>query len=280
MKCLQDDSKTNHRRKRIDRLQLIIGFSLCFIMPVGFLLHSIELCLPGNEELLAEYVSDSYFGWCAQDNWINCLVHTTTDILVLNQQYTLPNFIAVLSCYIFGLLERKVDSFTVNRQPESFKSLFKTYSVYYTEIHDCVSQVERTLSALLFIVFGFMLCSIFNVTTFLFTVDYRRVDLIVLIPQLMSAFFIFTGFCMTSLRAVAIHNSAIKVKAWIHNQVARSEFQCNKRKVLILIMANEFPSKVVVTAGKLLVLKNCFIWGTMSGIVSYGLILSQLGKYQ
>ncbi|KAF8795842.1 hypothetical protein HNY73_000294 [Argiope bruennichi] len=94
MKCLHDNTTSNHQRGRVDRFHLIISFSLCFIVPIGFLLHSVQLCQPGNEILLAEYVSDLNFDWSAQDNRVNCFVIVTTDILVLSQQYTLPNFIA------------------------------------------------------------------------------------------------------------------------------------------------------------------------------------------
>ncbi|GFT29588.1 uncharacterized protein NPIL_326841 [Nephila pilipes] len=273
-------SKCNHRQRQRDKLYLIIGFSLCFIIPVGFLLYTANLCFPGMERILEDYVKNNCFGWSSESKWINCFMQFSIDTFILNQQYTLPGFVVVLCCYMFSLLKRGVESFKhLTRHQQDFKTFFGTYLEYSEQIYSCVTQIENSISFLLLILFGFMAFSIFTVSTFLLTVNYKRVEIIVVIPQIISAIFMIMGFYIASLRAVAINRSAIKIKEYIHGTVASLKSSDDSQHVLLLAMVNNFPSKVVITSWKLFVLKRSFIWGTLSGLVTYGAILSQLGKF-
>ncbi|GFW81224.1 uncharacterized protein TNCV_375731 [Trichonephila clavipes] len=272
-------SKCNSRQRQKDKLDLMIGFSLCFIIPIGFLLNTANLCTPGMESVLEDYVQNNCFGWSSENKWINCFIQFTMDTLVLNQQYTLPGFVIVLCCYMFSLLKRGVETFKhLTRHQQDFETFFDAYLKYSEQIYACVTQIEDSISFLLLILFGFMAFSIFTVSTFLITVSYKKITVIVAIPQLISAIFMIMGFYTASLRAVAINRSAIKIKEYIHGAVAASKSSDHSQQVLLLAMANNFPSKVVITSWKLFVLKRNFIWGTLSGLFTYGVILSQLGQ--
>ncbi|GFS49634.1 uncharacterized protein TNIN_427161 [Trichonephila inaurata madagascariensis] len=221
-------------QRKMDKLQLIVGFSLCFIKPVGFLFFSVGLCLPGKEDVLQSYLESNCFGWSSKNKWLNCFVQISIDAFILNQQYVLPGFVVVLCCYMFTLLKQGVESFRkLTRHQRDFKLLFNTYLNYSERIFRCTEQIEKSTSFLLLILFGFMVCSIFTSSTFLFTTNLKTVDPLVLLPQLSSAIFILAGFYITSLQAVAIHDSAIKIKEFIHCAVAVSEWPDYNQKLLL-----------------------------------------------
>ncbi|GIY64542.1 uncharacterized protein CEXT_65411 [Caerostris extrusa] len=64
---------------------------------------------------------------------------------------------------------------------------------------------------------------------------------------------------VASFQAVAVHDAAIEVRNSIHKVVSKSDSADYKTKCLLLAMASNFPSKVVVTGWRLFALKRGFL---------------------
>lgn len=109
-------------------------------------------------------------------------------------------------------------------------------------------------------------------------VDIMRAETKLLIPQIISVFVVLVGFYIMTSRSVAVNNNAIQVKERVHKIVAMSELSDNNKKLLLLIIVNDFPSKMVLTGWGLFNLNRNFTQTTVSGMITYGLLLSQLGK--
>lgn len=266
-----------HRyRNRIPHLTA--GFCMGFVVPAGLFWHTIHLCSPGSEDVLESYVKDGCFGWSSRYRWINCSIQVFLDVLVLNQQYVLPGFGIGLCCYNFGVLKRLVGTFGTSQRNMRNSNCIGKYLRYSESVFNCLAKVEESFSLLILVIYGYMACSIFTVTTFLMRVDISEAEIKLLVPQIISVFVVLVGFYIMTSRSVAVNNIAIQVKERVHKIVARSEVSDNDKKLLLLTIVNDFPSKMVLTGWGLFNLNRSFIQSTVSVMLTYGLLLSQLGK--
>ncbi|GFQ65058.1 uncharacterized protein TNCT_362171 [Trichonephila clavata] len=261
------------------RPYMILGLCGSCIIPITFCWFTADLCLPGSERVLKYFVEDTFFGWSAENKWTSCFLLVTVDHLVVNQQYILFEFLLILSWYLLGLLKRTVESFVEMAQQErDLESLFESYIRYSRIIFQCMAMVEEALSLLLLVLYGFMVFSIFTVTTFLMTADLPTLPAMMVVPKLVLFFVMMAGFYITSFQAVAVHEVAIKVKHTIHEVVSMSDSADFGMKSLLLTLATDFPSKIVVTCWGLFSLKRNFLQKTASGMFTYAILLSQLGN--
>ncbi|GFT31760.1 uncharacterized protein NPIL_245271 [Nephila pilipes] len=261
------------------RLHMIIGLCGSCIIPIAFFWFTADLCSQGSEALLKVYVEDTFFGWSAENKWVSCVIFVTVDLLVVNQQYILFEFLLILSWYLLNLLKQTVESFVTEAvQEQDMESLFESYIRYSRIISKCMSMVEEALSMLLLVLYGFMVFSIFSVTTYLMTADLSVLPAMMVVPKLILFFVMMAGFYIVSFQAVAVHEVAIKVKHTIHELVSVSDSSDFGMKCLLLTLATDFPSKVVVTCWGLFSVKRSFLQKTASGMFTYAILLSQLGN--
>lgn len=277
MKYLQKiHTKLPVKRCSSRKYYLLIGCCLSFIIPASFFVNTIELC--SLENLLQTYVKEAFFGWCSQDIRINCIALTTMDFIILNQRYTLPGFAIVLSCYVFGLLRRVLESFeaTLNRNDE-FEVFYATYIKYSKKILSGVVQVEISLSLLLLLLYSYMTVEIFSVMSLLIRITVKS-DRHLLIPFYVLMVVVCVAFYILSLRAIAVHDSAVRVKNSIYKRLAGSEHFCNEKQSTLLTMVADFSTRVVLTGWGFFDINRTFIQTTASTIFTYGIVLSQVDK--
>ncbi|GBN57842.1 hypothetical protein AVEN_170197-1 [Araneus ventricosus] len=269
--------QTPQRNDQSKKLRLLTGFCSCFIIPSSFFLQTVQLCF--KERLLKSYVEDDFFGWSSQEKWINCAMLSSHDLIVLNQKYTLPGFSIVLCCYVFGLLRRILDSFAMNiEKKDDFQELLNFYLKKSKQIQHSIRLVENSFSLLLLIIYGYMLCSIFNVSTLILRVNPKNTDMRLMIPHYIAMLVVLVAFYITSLRATAIHETAVKIRDSICKMTALLESSDYAQKCLLLSAVQDFPPKIVVTGWGLFKLNRSFIRRTAGGIITYAILLSQIDK--
>ncbi|KAG8186365.1 hypothetical protein JTE90_026784 [Oedothorax gibbosus] len=261
-------TRSSGRRYRSRKKYLLAAFCLPFVVPAGYFSHTVKLCSRGSEAVLENFVADACFGWSSGNKWINCSIQVLFDCLVLSQQYVLPGFGIVLCCYNYGVLKRLVGTFgTSQRNLNSSKHCLRKFLVYSENVLNCLAKVEDSFSMLMLVIYVFMTCSIFTVTTFLTRQDVLRSEIRLLVPQIMSVFVVLTGFYILTARTVAVNNIAIRVKERVHKIVAASRFSGKDKELLFLTIANDFPSKMVLTGWGLFDLNRNFIQTTVSDTV-------------
>ncbi|KAF8766463.1 hypothetical protein HNY73_019522 [Argiope bruennichi] len=280
MLCLQD-VHSNLESKMIlnQRSQLMAGIFICYILPTISSSYAAILCNADPEEDLKFYLEDTFFGWSADNDWINCVVFLSIDHFTSNQEFVQTGLIVVLCWYLFRILKRIVASFMDKSQKEhDVESLYKSFLEFSETIYRCISLSEQALSLLLLIIYGFMIFSIFNVTTFLVSVNYSRLPTSMLVNQVAMLSVMITGFYFLSFQAIAVHDAAVKVKDSICDAISKSDSSDSEIKSLLLMIAEEFPTKVVATGWGLFSLKRNFLKRTTSGIVTYAILLAQIGR--
>lgn len=259
------------------RSWMVVGFAACFLIPIAFItLITRRLCSKDSKSLLPEFVKDAYYGWESGSDGINCVLLVTLDILISDQEYVLPGFLIVLSCYIFDLLQEIIRSFVIISDEDDVESLFLEYS---QKIFLCMERVEESLSLLLLVLYGSMIFNIFNVTTYLFWADLFVVEAEFLTPQIILAVVLIIDFYVAGFQAVAVNSEAVRVKNDIHEMVAR--LKTPERIVrwnMLLLMVDDFTSRVCVSGWGIFQFKVKFISQTASAMITFGLIFSQLGK--
>ncbi|KAF8795906.1 hypothetical protein HNY73_000353 [Argiope bruennichi] len=258
--------------------QLAIGMLVSYILPGTLMWYTVTMCFPGYEPVLKHYVKYTFYGLSTENKWADCFLFVTTDHLLETQQHILSGFLIVLCWYILGLLKEIVESFSAIAQGEEDMPRFFDAYLRYSKIVSCsILRVEQSLSLLLLFLYGFLVFSIFSVTTYLMTAELSKVPTPMVTSQLVLLFVSIIGFYVTSFQAIAVHNVAVKVRNSIYKMVSRSNSYNYDTKSLLLTMASNFPSGVVVTAWGLFSLKNSFLQKTTSGMITYATLLSQLG---
>lgn len=269
-------SQLHMKRCSSRKWYLLIGFGLSFIIPASFFVITTELC--SFENLLETYVQEAFFGWSSRDIRINCVALIAMDFVILNQRYTLPGFVIVLSCYVFGLLRRVLKSFEATLcRKKDFAAYFATYVKHSRKILYGVVQVENSLSLLLLLLYGYMTVEIFSVMSLLMRINVNS-DRHVLIPFYVLIVVVCIAFYILSLRAIAVHDSAEKVKDCIYKRVATSGYFHKEKQTSFLTMAADFSMRVVLTGWGLFDINRTFIQTTASSIFTYGIVLSQVDK--
>ncbi|GBN78264.1 hypothetical protein AVEN_225377-1 [Araneus ventricosus] len=279
--CLQDvHSRLQSKKCHSQRPQLLAGTCICYILPGVLLWYSILFCAsPGAEDELKSLLEDVFFGWSTENKWANCVIVNLFDHFIANQEYVQSGLIIVLCWYLFGILKRIVLSFVdISRDEYDLESLLTLYEKYSKTIYQCISLSEQALSLLLLLLYGFVIFSIFSVTTFLMRAKFSRLPISIVINEATVFLVMITGFSFLSFQAIAIHDAAVKVKNSVLVTVSKSNSFDWDIKCLILTMAAEFPSKVVVTGWGLFPLKRSFFSRTTSGIFTYAVVLAQLGE--
>ncbi|GBL99860.1 hypothetical protein AVEN_162854-1 [Araneus ventricosus] len=261
------------------RYQLIFGTCICYVLPAVLFWFTISLCFPGSERVLSFYVQGIFFGWSSRNKWTNCAVFVICDHFIVNQQHILSGLLIVLCWYLLGLLRRIIASFEVVTERKcDLDSLFNFYVEYSSTISRCKALSEQALSLLLLFLYGFMVFSVFNVTTFLMATNLAKYPMSMVTNQMAVLSVTVTGFYFMTFQAVAVHDAAIKVKNVVHEMVSSSDSSDYELKYLILTLVSEFPSHVVVSGWGLFSLRRRFLAQITSGMFTYAVLLIQMGN--
>lgn len=262
--------KKNIRRRRV---KLSIAFIACFIIPSIEYVYVVMSCC----EIDDFYFQSLFFGLIPENYEVARIAVLIINTITVNQHFALPGFAVVLCCYIFGVLRRFVDKFSAElKKQKDIQNIMKIYINYSGNIYVCVEKIEDAFSGLLVLLYGYMTCSIFNATTLLVKMDFRKIGVIDIMPNFVIIVTVLPAFFIMSLRATAINDAAIKVKQTIYESVARIDSSDHKQRNLLLAMAEDFPDRVVVTGWGLFTIKRNFIQGTAGVMLTYGILLSQL----
>ncbi|GFY71160.1 uncharacterized protein TNIN_383811 [Trichonephila inaurata madagascariensis] len=155
--------------------------------------------------------------------------------------------------------------------------LFSDYTKLYGRITNTVEKVEKTFSLISFFLYGYMLSCVFSITSYMITRS-GTLNVSKVLCQAASFIEIVTCFIFLSVRAAAVNESAVEVKNLIHSLPSkRFDFSPNLTATL-LQLANNFASEVCVTGWGLFMINRGFILTTAGVVVTYGVILVQLGS--
>lgn len=262
------------RNVRSRRLKLLIAFSACFVMPIMDYVYVITICFENTF-----YVQDFLFGWSPENHETACYILFCINVVTMNQQYALPGFAVVLCCYIFGVIRRFVDEFGRQLNLRNDIQDIQFYIKYSRIIYTCIEKLEDSFSILLVFLFGYMIFSIFNVTTFLVRINYEKTDFFEdILSNFITLIMLLPAFFIMSLRATSINDAAVRVKRTVNELVAKLDVSEQAQSNLLLQMADDFSDRVVVTGWGFFALKRSFIQGTAGVMITYSIVLSQLGK--
>ncbi|XP_071042862.1 gustatory receptor for sugar taste 64f-like [Parasteatoda tepidariorum] len=192
-----------------------------------------------------------------------------------------PLMVMVICTFVFTRIRDINLSFLENLQKSLDMNLpaklFSDYTILYGKITNIIEKVEKTYSLISFFLYGYMLSSVFAITSKMVTTSSNSMNAASIIYQIASFFEIVVCFIFLSVRAASVNESAIEVKNVIHSLPAkRFDFSPNLTATL-LQLANNFASEVCITGWGLFMINRGFILTTAGVVVTYGVILVQLG---
>ncbi|GIY73648.1 uncharacterized protein CDAR_186581 [Caerostris darwini] len=210
---------------------------------------------------------------------------TACDILASNQRLAVemsPLLTMILCVFVFTRLRDINRNFLAQLQSSMDMNmptkLFTDYTKLYGRITKTVEKVEKTFSLISFFLYGYMLSCVFSITSYMITRLPGSSYASGILFQAATFIEIVACFIFLSIRAANVNESAVEVKNLIHSLPAkRFDFNPNLTATL-LQLANNFASEVCVTGWGLFMINRGFILTTAGVVVTYGVILVQLGS--
>lgn len=195
---------------------------------------------------------------------------------------SVPFFAIILCSFVFTRLRNINQNFMIrlkmNLDMSSPSKLFNDFTFFYGRITKAVEQVEKALSLISFFIYGYILSCIFSVTSFLVTKPPEPTYFSPVLYQIITLVGVVTCFIILSMRAASVNESSVEVKDLIY-ALPSKEFDFDPNLTATLLqLANNFANEVCMTGWGLFVINRSFILTTAGVVVSYGVILVQLGK--
>lgn len=246
------------------------------LTPALFITNVIDKSLKTGRRI--SYQKYTFFGWYTNDFWSSLISVLTVDILLQQQHYFMQGFCVILCCYLFTTISNIIRNFRRNlyaRNHMSLKCFFRYFCKYYYKIYDCMEELENSMSLLLTLLYGFLVWNIFLVLTYLIRLKFGYKALLPFIVDVLSLIASCFTFLIISYRASSIHDSALLLQKTVFQRVALSATQDQHEGNLLIKMATDFVSKIVVTGSGLFTIKRNTVLKIVSVVVTYGIIITQ-----
>ncbi|GBM19760.1 hypothetical protein AVEN_904-1 [Araneus ventricosus] len=222
------------------------------------------------------------FGLHLQDNWgIMCVLLIN---LFLNQQiYAMPGYAAGLCYYTYKILTAAIQNVEKNLRIKSdLSSLYNAYINLSSKVIDCIDDLEYALSLLLFLLYTYIISFIFIIVTLLIRIAPQRFHSGYVLINFIIVFIAFVAFFGLSFQSVNVHKAAVRIRRTIHRMCSEISWPTDENedavRFLLLTASDTFPTKVLITGWNMFDLNQDFILQTTGAIVSYGILVSQLGN--
>ncbi|KAF8770282.1 hypothetical protein HNY73_017831 [Argiope bruennichi] len=258
-----------------------LGCSISVLFPMALL--SFNLISSGLQKSSRKFKALLFFSRSIPDDVTSKSMMLVIFLQIINFLLSrcLPLLTMILCVFVFTRLRDINRNFLAQLQKSMDMNmptkLFTDYTKLYGRITTTIEKVEETFSLISFFLYGYMLSSVFSITSYMITRLPGTVNTASILQQVATFIEIVTCFIFLSLRAAGVNESAVEVKNLIHSLPAkRFDFNPNLTATL-LQLANNFASEVCVTGWGLFMINRGFILTTAGVVVTYGVILVQLG---
>lgn len=267
--------------KKSKNVYFTIAFCGCWIVPCLMYLNGMKILMSKHGVQFMQITT--FFGLYWNNALATCLA-MFLKFIALTQVYALPSCCIVLCYYSCKLLTDAVKdiehNLKINREP---KELFFSFMEIVQKLSKCLNDIESALSLMLFLLYCYLMSCIFIVITLMIRIwpspsaserDRMINNVTILTMSLL-------GFYLLSLQAAGVQDSAISLQRTIYSLYAKFPFATCKRNsgscFLFLMVADELQEKFHVTVWGIFPLNRRFILQTTGAMLSYGIIISQLG---
>lgn len=255
---------------------LFIAFCGCWVVPCFFYMSSAKNLNQNGSEM---FQRGAFFGtYNSNNNWATFLALFLV-FLTSQQLYALPGCCIVLCYYTCKLLTKSIkDIESKIKKNTDLKKLFNSYKEQTQKLSKCLEGVEAALSFLLFLLYWYLISCIFIVSTILVQL-WQIKDASSMSMNLVLITFLLISFYWLSFKASSIQKSADSLRKTVYRCCAKLFFQMQdgNTQILLLTMLDEFQEKTRITVWGFFALNDEFILQTSSAIISYGVIIVQLG---
>lgn len=257
-------------------LKYSVYLFLASFTPAVFITNVVYKSLETGRRI--SYQKYTFFGWYTNDFWSSLISVLTIDILLQQQHYFMQSFCIILCCYVFTTISNIIRSFRRNlyaRNRMSLKFSLRYFCKYCYKIYDCMEEFENSMSLLLTMLYGFLMWNIFLVLTYLIRLKFGYEVLLPFVVDVLSLIASCFTFLIISYRASSIHDSALLLQKTVFQTVAFLAAQDGHEGNLLIKMATDFVSKIVVTGSGLFTIKRNTVLKIVSAVVTYGIIITQ-----
>lgn len=260
---------------KTEGIYLFIAFCGCWIVPCLFYMNNAKNLSENGSKMIQR---SAFFGTYNNNNWATFLALFIA-FLTSQQLYALPGCCIVLCYYTCKLLTKSIkDIESKIKENTELKELFNSFREHTHKLSKCLEDVEAALSFLLFLLYWYLISCIFIVSTLMVQL-WQRKGTFVMSMDLALITFSLIAFYWLSFKARSIHKAANSLRKTVYRSCAKLFFQMQdgNTQILLLTMADEFQEKTRITVWGFFALNGEFILQTSSAIVSYGVIIVQLG---
>lgn len=265
--------------KKSEYATLIVAYCVCWAIPIAYIYRDIQyLRLEGGEEFSQRTI---LFGYYWNKTWVTFLA-MFLKFIGAHQVYALP-FCCVLLCYYAcRLLTKAIKQTEKNlKWMRDLTELSSAFVETTRKLSKCLEDIETALSFLLMLLYCYLISCIFIVTTSMIRVWPKRFIPLEASSNILIFFVSLAAFFLLSMQAANVHNAAVDLKRTVYRSCAKLSFRIRNEddnvRFLLLTMANAFEEKTVVTVWNLFDLNRSFILQTSGAVITYAIIIAQLG---
>lgn len=255
---------------------LCIAFCVCWIVPCVFYMSIVKNLNQNGREMIQR---SAFFGtYNINNNWATFFALFLA-FFTFQQLYALPGCCIVLCYYTCKLLTKSIkDIESEIKKNTELKELFNNYKEQAQKLSKCLEDVETALSFLFFLLYWYLISCIFIISTLVVQL-WKTKNAFSMSVNLVLITFSLIAFYWLSFKAGSIQKAAGSLRKTVYKSCAKLFFQTQdaNTQILLLTMLDEFQVKTRITVWGFLVLNYEFILQTSSAIISYGVIIVQLG---
>ncbi|GBM19755.1 hypothetical protein AVEN_901-1 [Araneus ventricosus] len=259
---------------------LISAFAAIWIIPMIMYIKSAIYAV--TDKGSREFQTNLLFGYNSQNNWgIMCVLLIN---LFLNQQiYAMPGYAAGLCYYTYKIMTAVIQNVQKNlKRKSNLGSLYNAYIHLSSKVIVCIDDLEHALSLLLFLLYTYIISFIFIIVTLLIRIVPQNFRSGYVLINFIIVFIAFVAFFCLSFQSVNVHKASVRIGRTIHRMCSEICWPTDENedavRFLLLTASDTFPTKVLITGWSMFDLNQDFILQTTGAIVSYGILVSQLGN--
>lgn len=207
--------------------------------------------------------------------------------------YGVSVLILIFCCSVFTIVRRIISAFYDSIKRYSRESsrvmltnkMLSSYLSFYNRITQCIAEIDQVLSPCVLLLYGLMISGQFYTLTVLISEDTERTSLTTVLHNLIVFFLTTAAFLVVTLTASKITEVSEDIKRSLQklseNVTSNDEiiFSGNGISNTYLILLSTLNgSHLSFTGWKMFNINRSFILTTMGVMISYGVIIVQIGR--
>lgn len=271
----------NSQLKTIGNVYIIITFCTCWWIPFIMCFDTFKMLFSKGG---VQFIQMKNLYGLNSKNTSTIFLEVLLRFMHGIQAYAVPECCAVLCCFIFKYLTDAIKYIEKNiKVKQEIREIYYYLMDRTQKVSKCLEEIETAFSLMLLLLYCNLTSRIFTAMTSIISAWPKMLERDKAIEDINILIMSLVRFYLLSFQAASVHDSALSLRKTIYNLCTKFPFSiCSQNcgGCFLLLMADELERKIQINVWGLFSLNRGFIIQSSSVILTYGIIISQLGYTQ